>query len=111
GGSGAVNAMAHVRGHRAVYDGWAAGAIGWGFADLLPYFRRSEHADGDPALRGTSGPIRVARYRTRTGTRWPARSPRPSLGSAGRPPMTSAGSIRKGWPGRTWRSRAVSGSA
>ena len=59
GGSGAINAMAHVRGHRAVYDGWAA--VGWGFADLLPYFRRSEHAAGrDPALRGTEGPVRVA---------------------------------------------------
>jgi choline dehydrogenase len=62
GGSGAINAMAHVRGHLAVYDGWAAGgAAGWGFADLLPYFRRSERADGrDPALRGTDGPVRVA---------------------------------------------------
>ena len=62
GGSGAINAMAHVRGHRAVYDGWAAaGAAGWGFADLLPYFRRSEHAEGrDPDLRGTAGPVRVA---------------------------------------------------
>jgi choline dehydrogenase len=62
GGSGAINAMAHVRGHRAVYDGWvAAGAPGWGFADLLPYFRRSELAEArDPALRGTAGPVRVA---------------------------------------------------
>src|ERR1019366_2718351 len=62
GGSGAINAMAHVRAHRAVYDrGAAAGAPGWGSADLLPYFRRSEHAEGrDPALRGTSGPVRVA---------------------------------------------------
>ena len=62
GGSGAINAMAHVRGHRAVYDGWAAGgAAGWGFADLLPYFRRSEQTEGrDPALRGTEGPVRVA---------------------------------------------------
>ena len=62
GGSGAINAMAHIRGHRAVYDGWAAaGAAGWGYADLLPYFRRSESADGrDPALRGTCGPVRVA---------------------------------------------------
>ncbi len=61
GGSGAINAMAHVRGHRAVYDGWAAdGAPGWGFADLLPYFRASERTAGrDPALRGTSGPVRV----------------------------------------------------
>ena len=62
GGSGAINAMVHVRGHRAVYDGWAAGgAAGWGFADLLPYFRRSEQTEGrDPALRGTEGPVRVA---------------------------------------------------
>ncbi len=62
GGSGAINAMAHVRGHRVVYDGWAAGGVaGWGFADLLPYFRRSEQTEGrDPALRGTGGPVRVA---------------------------------------------------
>jgi choline dehydrogenase len=61
GGSGAINAMAHVRGHRAVYDGWAAGgAPGWGFADLLPCFRRSERAARrDPALRGSAGPVRV----------------------------------------------------
>ena len=40
-----------------MYDGWAAGgAPGWGSADLLPYFRRSEHAEGrDQALRGTEG--------------------------------------------------------
>jgi choline dehydrogenase-like flavoprotein len=62
GGSGAINAMAHVRGHPAVYDSWAAaGAAGWGHADLLPYFRRSEHAAGrDPALRGAAGPVRIA---------------------------------------------------
>jgi len=61
GGSGAINAMAHVRGHRAVYDRWAeSGAHGWGLADLLPYFRRSERAGGDPVLRGTAGPVRVA---------------------------------------------------
>ena len=61
GGSGAINAMVHVRGHRAVYDGWAAsGAPGWGFSDLLPCFRRSEAAVGrDPALRGIAGPVRV----------------------------------------------------
>jgi choline dehydrogenase len=62
GGSSAINAMAHLRAHRAVYDGWAAvGASGWGFADLLPHFRRSENAaERDPELRGTAGPIRVA---------------------------------------------------
>src|SRR5580765_3417595 len=62
GGSGAINAMAHLRGHRVIYDGWAQnGAPGWGYADLLPYFRRSETAPGrDPELRGTQGPVRVA---------------------------------------------------
>ena len=62
GGGGAVNAMAHIRGHRAVYDAWAAGgATGWGYDSLLPYFKRSEHTEGrDPALRGTGGPVRVA---------------------------------------------------
>jgi choline dehydrogenase len=61
GGSSTINAMAHLRGHRAVYDGWAAGgAPGWGFADLLPCFQRSESAPGkDPALRGMDGPIVV----------------------------------------------------
>jgi choline dehydrogenase len=57
GGSSAVNALAHVRGHRAVYDGWPEG---WRYADLLPYFRRSERAGGrDPSLRGTDGPVPV----------------------------------------------------
>src|ERR1700728_1319245 len=62
GGSGAINGMAHVRGNRRVYDDWAAaGAKGWAFADLLPYFRRTECAPGrDPELRGRDGPIRVA---------------------------------------------------
>ena len=62
GGSGSVNAMAHVRGHRAVYDGWAAGgAPGWGYADLLPYFIRSERrAGGSPGMRGDDGPVEVA---------------------------------------------------
>jgi choline dehydrogenase len=58
GGSGAINAMAHIRGHRGVYDTWPEG---WRFADLLPCFQRSERAAGrDPALRGTDGPVTVA---------------------------------------------------
>ncbi|MFD8418577.1 GMC family oxidoreductase [Streptomyces sp. NPDC059466] len=64
GGSSAINAMNFLRGHRSVYDGWAAaGAPGWGYDDLLPYFARSENVSGvagrDPAVRGTSGPLRV----------------------------------------------------
>jgi len=53
--------MAHVRGHRAIYDRWAeAGAPGWGpMACCL--FRMTERGDAHaPLLRGTDGPIRVA---------------------------------------------------
>ncbi|QIQ01352.1 GMC family oxidoreductase [Streptomyces liangshanensis] len=57
GGSSAINAMMHVRGHPAALDAW--GVRGWGSADLLPYFRRSERTEGlDPAYRGTGGPVR-----------------------------------------------------
>lgn len=61
GGSSSTNAMLWYRGGRADYDAWAdAGATGWGYDELLPYFRRSEaRAGGDPAYRGTDGPVRV----------------------------------------------------
>lgn len=62
GGSSSTNAMLWYRGARADYDAWAdAGATGWGYDDLLPYFRRSEtRPGGDPAYRGLHGPVRVA---------------------------------------------------
>ncbi|MCT1883900.1 GMC family oxidoreductase N-terminal domain-containing protein [Dietzia cinnamea] len=62
GGSSSTNAMLWYRGNRADYDAWAdAGATGWGYDDLLPYFRRSEaRPGGDPAYRGLDGPMRVA---------------------------------------------------
>jgi choline dehydrogenase len=62
GGSSGINRMFHLRGHRANYDAWAAaGATGWGYQDLLPYFMRSEHAGGrDPRVRGVGGPMQVA---------------------------------------------------
>ncbi|HEY0803690.1 MAG TPA: GMC family oxidoreductase N-terminal domain-containing protein, partial [Pseudonocardiaceae bacterium] len=62
GGSSSINGMFHLRGHRANYDGWAeSGATGWSYADLLPYFMRSERAPGrDPRVRGMQGPMLVA---------------------------------------------------
>jgi choline dehydrogenase len=63
GGSGSINGMAYHRGHPKDYDDWAkAGNHGWSFAEVLPYFLRSENnADlRDPALHGTTGPIHVA---------------------------------------------------
>ncbi|HLA64526.1 MAG TPA: GMC family oxidoreductase N-terminal domain-containing protein [Rhodothermales bacterium] len=61
GGSSSINAMIYVRGHQADYDGWAAqGCEGWGFSDVLPYFKRSEdNARGASAYHGVGGPLRV----------------------------------------------------
>jgi choline dehydrogenase len=43
GGCSSINAMCYVRGHPQDYDGWArSGAEGWSYADVLPYFRKSE---------------------------------------------------------------------
>ena len=63
GGCSAVNAMQWFRGHPADYDAWEeAGAAGWNYATLLPYFKRSENwAGGASSQRGCSGPIQVTR--------------------------------------------------
>lgn len=68
GGSSAINGMVWVRGHPSDYDAWAAdGCPGWGWADLLPAFKRSEtFEDGETELRGGSGPIHVQRTRDRS---------------------------------------------
>ena len=62
GGSSGINGMMHFRGDRSSYDAWeAAGASGWNYDALLPFFKRSERAvDGDPAYRGLDGPMQVA---------------------------------------------------
>jgi choline dehydrogenase-like flavoprotein len=66
GGSSAINAMVYLRGQREDYDGWAAlGASGWGWDDVLPYFKRAENNErGADALHGAGGPLNVADLRT-----------------------------------------------
>ncbi|RZI70679.1 MAG: FAD-binding protein, partial [Variovorax sp.] len=61
GGSSSINAMVYIRGQAADYDGWAAeGNAGWSWADVLPYFRKSEDYHGGPsASHGTGGELRV----------------------------------------------------
>jgi choline dehydrogenase-like flavoprotein len=67
GGSSGINYMAYVRGHPGDFDAWAAsGATGWGYADVLPYFKKSEGlaASGDVVIdadaHNTAGPLGVS---------------------------------------------------
>jgi choline dehydrogenase len=61
GGSSSINAMVFVRGHPADFDAWAAdGNPGWGWNDVLPYFKRMESfSGGADEWRGTGGPLHV----------------------------------------------------
>ncbi|KAA8610131.1 choline dehydrogenase [Salipiger aestuarii] len=67
GGSSSINGMIYVRGHARDFDHWRdQGADGWGYADVLPYYRRMENwhdggHGGDAAWRGTQGPLHVTR--------------------------------------------------
>ena len=65
GGSSSINAMAYVRGHPSDFDRWAAsGLTGWGFEDVLPYFKRQESWErGEDHWRGGSGPMTVRQSR------------------------------------------------
>lgn len=62
GGSSSINGMIYIRGHRQDYADWqAAGAEGWGWNDLLPYFVRTEDQQRiDNKYHGRGGPLHVA---------------------------------------------------
>ncbi len=61
GGSSSINYMIYMRGHRDNYDVWRdAGNAGWGYADVLPYFKRSENnSRGADAYHAVGGPLDV----------------------------------------------------
>jgi choline dehydrogenase len=62
GGSSSINAMVYIRGQPEDFDGWQAdGNPGWGWHDVLPYFKKSEDNDGgaDP-WHGVGGPLHVS---------------------------------------------------
>ncbi len=62
GGTSSLNGMMAIRGHAADYDGWRDGGLpGWGWDDVLPWFRKLErHWRGDTAQHGGGGPLSVA---------------------------------------------------
>ncbi len=61
GGSSSINGMVYVRGHPCDFEEWQEqGASGWGYKDLLPYFRRAENwIGGEDTYRGKDGPLSV----------------------------------------------------
>lgn len=67
GGSSSINAQCYTRGNPADYDHWAElGNRGWGYRDLLPYFRKSENYEagaGDSEYHGVGGGYNVASLR------------------------------------------------
>lgn len=62
GGSSGINAMIYIRGVRRDYDQWAElGCPGWGWDDVLPFFRMSENNQrGGDDLHGQDGPLQVS---------------------------------------------------
>jgi choline dehydrogenase-like flavoprotein len=61
GGASAINATVYIRGHRSDYDHWASlGNTGWSYAEVLPYFKRSEdNSELDGEYHGKGGPLHV----------------------------------------------------
>ena len=62
GGTSSINYMIYIRGHRDNYDEWQRlGNPGWGYEDVLPYFKRSENnSRGADGFHGTGGPLDVS---------------------------------------------------
>ncbi|HYE45692.1 MAG TPA: choline dehydrogenase [Caulobacter sp.] len=63
GGSSSINGMVYIRGHARDYDQWRQmGLAGWGYADVLPYFKRSESLEGGgDEWHGGDGPLHVSK--------------------------------------------------
>ena len=62
GGSSSINGLVYIRGQREDYDAWRAqGNAGWGYEDVLPYFRKAEDQQhGANEYHGAGGPLQVS---------------------------------------------------
>ncbi|MBW3099034.1 GMC family oxidoreductase [Pseudohoeflea coraliihabitans] len=67
GGTGAINGMIYMRGQPEDFDGWREqGCTGWGWDDVLPFFKSCEDQERGPnAYHGVGGPVAVSDLRTR----------------------------------------------
>lgn len=86
GGSSSINGMIYMRGQSADYDGWRqAGNEGWGWDDVVPWFKKSEdHHQGATSLHGAGGELRIERQRLH----WPLLDAfRDAAEQAGIPPI------------------------
>jgi choline dehydrogenase len=65
GGSSSINGLLYVRGQHEDYDRWRQrGNVGWGFDDVLPYFKKAENQTrGSDEYHGTGGPLSVSDWR------------------------------------------------
>ena len=65
GGSSSINGLLYVRGQHEDYDRWRQrGNVGWGYDDVLPYFKRAENQQrGADAYHGSGGPLSVSDWR------------------------------------------------
>jgi len=67
GGSSSINGLLYIRGQCADFDDWrSCGCEGWGYREVLPYFRRAEHQErGESEWHGVGGPMHVADFSSR----------------------------------------------
>ena len=121
GGSSGLNYMAYVRGHPGDFDAWAAdGGKGWAYADVLPYFAKSEDlAPPDPPdgvvieddVHGTGGPSGrlgpLAAHRRGRAVRGGRRGGRDPDGRLQRPRPRRSGRVRVALPDHDPRREAV----